>query len=153
MVVHIWRERDKFLCKMSESTQLALAQFQSLKIKRLVKSMLFRTAVWRTDFWSFKFWDARSGSCRNRCRERRPFVISASGSLDLVDFHGAWLVQSGTSQGAAVASATTQFHWQDQSLSTESSSGEKPSACFSVLGVAGSSPGWTSYPNTSQRLP
>ena len=41
---------------------------------------------------------------------------------------------------AAVAPATTQFHWQDPKLSTESSRGEKPSACFSVLGVAGSSP-------------
>ena len=56
---------------------------------------------------------------------------------------GAWLVPSGTSQGAAVASATTQFHWQDPSLSTESSRCEKPSACFSVLGVAGPSPGRT----------
>ena len=44
---------------------------------------------------------------------------------------GAWLVQSGTSQGAAEAPATTQFHWQDPSLSTESSRGEKPSAGFS----------------------
>ena len=49
---------------------------------------------------------------------------------------------------AAVAPATTQFHWQDPSLSTESSRGEKPSAWFSVLGVAGSSLGGTSYPNT-----
>ena len=50
---------------------------------------------------------------------------------------------------AAVASATTPFHWQDPSLSTEScSGGEKPPACFSVLGVAGSSPGRTSYPQT-----
>ena len=88
-------------------------------------------------------------------RERRPFVISASGSLDLVDLHGfgAWLVPSGTSQGAKVAPATTQFHWQDPSLSTESSRGEKPSACFSVLGVAGSSLCGTSYPNTCLRSP
>ena len=50
---------------------------------------------------------------------------------------------------AAVAPATTQFHGQDPSLSTESSRGEKPSACFSVLGVAGSSLGGTSYPNTA----
>ena len=49
---------------------------------------------------------------------------------------------------AAVAPATTQFHWQDPSLSTESSRGEKPSACFSVLGVAGLSIGGTSYPST-----
>ena len=60
---------------------------------------------------------------------------------------GARLVPSGTSQGAAVASATTQFHWQDPSLSTECSRCEKPFACFSVLGVAGSSPDRTSYPN------
>ena len=30
---------------------------------------------------------------------------------------------------------------------------KKPSACFSVLGVAGSSLGGTSYPNTCQRSP
>ena len=59
---------------------------------------------------------------------------------------GAWLVQSGTSQGAAVAPATTQFHWQDPEV-------KKPSACFSVLGVAGSSLGGTSYPNTCLRSP
>ena len=47
---------------------------------------------------------------------------------------GAWLVQSGTSQGAAVAPVTTQYHWQVPSLSTECSRCEKPSACFSVLG-------------------
>ena len=47
---------------------------------------------------------------------------------------------------AAVAPATTKFHWQDPSLSTESCRSEKPSACFSVLGVAGSSLGGTSYP-------
>ena len=45
------------------------------------------------------------------------------------------------SQKAAVAQATTQFHWQDPSLSTESSRGEKPPTCSSVLGVSGSSPG------------
>ena len=44
---------------------------------------------------------------------------------------------------AAVEQATTQFHWQDPSLSTVSSRDEKPPACFSVLGVAGSSPGRT----------
>ena len=49
---------------------------------------------------------------------------------------------------AAVAPATTQFHWQDPSLSTKSGRGEKTSACFSVLGVAVSSLGGTSYPNT-----
>ena len=38
---------------------------------------------------------------------------------------------------AAVASATTSFHWQDPCLSTESSRGEKTPACLSVLGVAG----------------
>ena len=38
---------------------------------------------------------------------------------------------------AVVASATTRFHFQDPSLSTECSRCEKPSACFSVLGVAG----------------
>ena len=43
----------------------------------------------------------------------------------------------------------SKFHWQDPSLSTESSRGEKPSAFFSVLGVAGSSLGGTSYPNTA----
>ena len=47
----------------------------------------------------------------------------------------------------AVASAINQYHWQDPSLSTESSRCEKPSACFSVPGVAGLSPGRTSYPN------
>ena len=47
---------------------------------------------------------------------------------------------------AAIASATTQFFWQDPSLSTESSRQEKLSAYISVLGVAGSSPGRTSYP-------
>ena len=88
--------------------------------------------------------------------EQRPLVISACGSLDLVDLHGweAWLVPSGTSQGAAVAPATTQFHWrQDPSLSTECSRCEKPSTCFSVLGVAGSSPGRTSHPSTCLRSP
>ena len=82
-----------------------------------------------------------------RWRERRPSVISASGSLDLVDLHG----QTGTIRDqskAAVAPATTQFPWQDPSLSTKSSRGEKPSACFPVPGVAGSSLGGTSYPNT-----
>ena len=54
---------------------------------------------------------------------------------------------------AAVASATTQFHLQDPSLGIESSRGEEPPACFSVLGVAGSSPGWTSYPNPCPRSP
>ena len=34
---------------------------------------------------------------------------------------GALMVPSGTSQGAAVAPATTQFHWQDPSFSTECS--------------------------------
>ena len=75
--------------------------------------------------------------CKIRWRERRPFVISASGSLDLVDLHGVgrpdWF-QKGPAK-AAVAPATTQFHWQDPSLSTESSRGEKPPACFSVPGV------------------
>ena len=67
---------------------------------------------------------------------------------------GAWLAPSGTSQGAAVAPATTQFHWQDLSLcSTESSRGEKLSACFSVLGVACSSPGRTSYPSLAYGSP
>ena len=66
---------------------------------------------------------------------------------------GAWLVPSGISQGAAVAPATTQFHWQNPSLSTECSRCEKPSACFSVLGVAGSSPGRTSYPNFANGPP
>ena len=41
---------------------------------------------------------------------------------------------------AAVASATTQFHWQDPSLCTENSRGEKLHACFSVLRAAGPSP-------------
>ena len=49
---------------------------------------------------------------------------------------------------ATVARATTQFHWQDPSHSTESSRQENPSACFSVLVIAGSSPGWTSYPTS-----
>ena len=52
---------------------------------------------------------------------------------------------------ASVAPATTQLHWQDPSLSTESSRGEKPSACFSVLGVAGSSLSGASYPNNNNK--
>ena len=47
-----------------------------------------------------------------------------------------------------VAPVTTHFHWQDPSLSTESRRDEKPPACFSVLGVSGSSLGRTSYSNT-----
>ena len=66
---------------------------------------------------------------------------------------GAWLVPSGTSLGATLASATTQFYWQDPSLSTECSRYEKPSACFSVLGVAGLSPGQTSNPNLAYGPP
>ena len=70
--------------------------------------------------------------------ERRPLVISASGSLDLEDLDGVgrpnWF-QKGSAK-AAVAPATTQFHWQDPSLSTENSRGEKLLACFSVLGVS-----------------
>ena len=66
--------------------------------------------------------------------ELRPLVISASGSLDLVDLHG--IGRSDWShQGPAksvVASATTQFHWQDPSLRVGTSRGEKPSACFSL---------------------
>ena len=54
---------------------------------------------------------------------------------------------------AAVAPATTKFHWEYPSLSTESSRGEKPSAYFSVLGVAGSSLGGTSYPNFANGPP
>ena len=44
--------------------------------------------------------------------ERRPFVISASGSLDLVDLHGVGGL-AGTLRDqpkAVVASATAQFH-------------------------------------------
>ena len=41
-----------------------------------------------------------------------------------------------------VASVATQFNWQDPSLSTESIIIKKPSACISVLGVAGSSHGY-----------
>ena len=61
-------------------------------------------------------------------------------------------LQSGTSLGAAVASATT-IHRKDPSLSTECSRCEKPSACFSVLGVADSSPGRASYPNLAYGPP
>ena len=61
--------------------------------------------------------------------------------------------QTGTIRDQLKGPATTQFHWQDPSLSTESSRGEKPSACFSVLGVAGSSLGGTSYPNTCLQSP
>ena len=88
--------------------------------------------------------------CESRSvKVRCPLVISASGSLDLVDLHGVgrpnWF-KKGPAK-ATVASATTQFHWQDQSLNKESNRGEEPSACFSVLGIAGSSPGRTSHPN------
>ena len=55
-------------------------------------------------------------------------------NVNLEDLHGVgrpgWF-QKGS---AKTASATTQFHWQDPSLSTESSTGEKPPACFSVFG-------------------
>ena len=64
-----------------------------------------------------------------------------------MDLHGVgrsdWCHQ-GPVKGT-VAPTTTQFHWEDPSLSTESSRGEKPSACFSVLGVAGSSLGIEPY--------
>ena len=42
---------------------------------------------------------------------------------------------------AGVASATTQLHGQNPRLSSENSRCEKAPACFSVLGVAGSSTG------------
>ena len=52
---------------------------------------------------------------------RRPLVISASGSLDLEDLHGFgtpnWFQKEPAK--AAAAPATTQFHWQGPSLSTE----------------------------------
>ena len=67
-----------------------------------------------------------------RWSERRPFVISASGSLDLLGLNKVrwpgW-IQKGQSKDAAAPSATTRFHWHEPSLSTESSKGEKPSAC------------------------
>ena len=94
-----------------------------------------------------QFWN------QNRWREWRPFLISASGSQDLVDLHGVGGLAGTISLGAAVALAATQFHWQDPSLSTECSRCEKPSACFSVLGVAGLSPGRTSYPTLAYGLP
>ena len=91
--------------------------------------------------------DLRSAFCD-------PLVISASGSLDLEDLHEVgrpnWF-QKGPAK-AAVAQDTTQFHWQDSSLSTESSRCEKPPACISALGIAVSSPGRTSHPKTCQRL-
>ena len=84
------------------------------------------------------------------CHRFRPFqnvsLDIASGVRECV---GLFL----SSQGATVASATTQFHWQDPSLSTECSRCEKPSACFPVLGVAGSSPGRTSYPKLAYGPP
>ena len=82
-------------------------------------------------------------------------VISVSGSLDLVDLHGVGGLagtirdQSGDRGGTRYP----QFHWQDPSLSTECSRCEKPSARFSVLGVAGSSLGRTSYPNFTNDPP
>ena len=45
----------------------------------------------------------------------------------------------GDQSKAAVAPGTTQLHWQDPRLSAECSRCEKPSAYFSVSGVAGSS--------------
>ena len=54
---------------------------------------------------------------------------------------------------AVVAPVANRFHWHDPSLSTETSKGEKTFACFSVLGVAGSSPGRTSYPTLANSFP
>ena len=74
-------------------------------------------------------------------KEAAPIVMAASGSLDLVDLHGVGR-PGGLAQGpvkAAIASATTQYHWPDPCHSTKSSRCEKPSACFSALGVADSS--------------
>ena len=59
---------------------------------------------------------------------------------------------SGTSQGTAVAPATTRFHWQDPSLSTECSRCEKPSVCFSVLRLQVWAPAGPATP-TCQRPP
>ena len=77
-------------------------------------------------------------------------------SLDSEDLRGvgrpSWY-EKGPAK-ASVASATTpQFHWEVLSLSTETSRGENPPACFSVLGVAGSSPGWTTYPSLAKGPP
>ena len=52
-----------------------------------------------------------------------------------------------------VAPATPQFYLQDQSLSTESSRTEKPPACFSVLGVAGSSSAGPVTPTLANGFP
>ena len=50
-------------------------------------------------------------------------------------------------------SSLSQFHWQDPNHGTESSRGEKPPACFSVLSVEGSSPGRTSYLKIANSFP
>ena len=89
-------------------------------------------------------------------REWRPFVVSTSESLGLVDLHGVWRPERcphGPVNKAAVQPTITQIHWQVPSPSTASTRGEKPPACFSVLGVAGSSPGRTSYPKPCQQPP
>ena len=53
-------------------------------------------------------------------------------------------------QGPVKGLDSISFHpipWLESSLSTESSRCENPTACFSVLGAAGLSPGRTSFPN------
>ena len=74
-------------------------------------------------------------------------VISTSGSLDLEDLYGVrrpnWL-QKGPAK-AAVASVSTQFQ-----VLAQRAAEVKNLLLESVLGVAGSSPGWTSYSKTGQ---
>ena len=53
---------------------------------------------------------------------------------------------------AAIASPTTQFHWQDPSLGAESSREDKPYANVSVVEVAGSSPLLNQQPNQSPSI-
>ena len=94
----------------------------------------------------------------------RSLCKSSSGALCNLSV---WVPRFG---GFTLAPATTQIHWQERSLSTESSRQEKTSACFYVLGprvwsnpkkdsysgqdqVAGLSPAQTSYSNLGPRLP
>ena len=66
------------------------------------------------------------------------------------------MIQGFISKGpakAVVASAATQFHSQDPSLSTESSEVKKHLHVFLCQGGAGSCPSRTSYPKTCHGFP